>query len=198
METGSIYLITNAVTGRCYVGQTVSSLARRFGGHRADAASGRGRLLAKSMRKHGSDAFSIDALEADVPVSSLDDAERFWVQWYGTIVPAGYNLTSGGNRATKPSAETRAKLSAAAMAREANRSPEARLVVANRLRVLANSQSPEAKEKIGATFRGKPKSPEQRAKMADAARRRPRPTEAERSVLSAGQFRRWARARGES
>jgi hypothetical protein len=72
-----IYLITNQITGKIYVGQTRMILRRRFGYHKQGAKKGSGMYLHKSMNLYGVDRFSICHLaNGGSTVEESDEAER--------------------------------------------------------------------------------------------------------------------------
>ena len=102
--TGYIYCITNSVNGKQYVGQTNTTVKRRYGEHIRCAKSEQGTtsLLYRAMQKYGIDSFSVETLEvisADTREdlkSVLNDREIFHVADRNTYKPYGYNMTAGG------------------------------------------------------------------------------------------------------
>lgn len=121
---GQIYLITNTVNGKEYVGQTKTHQWRtsrnswipygyleRFNQHVRNTKNyekfGRCRALNSAMKKHGIDKFTIELLE-ECPIESLDELEIYFIKEFDTIAPNGYNLDSGGNKNKWASDETRA------------------------------------------------------------------------------------------
>lgn len=116
-----IYVATNTVNGKQYVGQTVQQPGRRWAAHlntaaknQADNYPGTCRALHRAIRKYGADAFvvRIIALPEGCSRELLDSIEQKLIAKLGTVSPHGYNLTSGG-RTTRFSAESKAKMSAA-------------------------------------------------------------------------------------
>lgn len=102
--TGYIYCITNCINGKQYVGQTNTTVKRRYGEHIRCAKSGQNTtsLLYKAMQKYGVDNFLVETLEtvsADTRESLksiLNDREIFHVADKNTYKPYGYNMTAGG------------------------------------------------------------------------------------------------------
>lgn len=109
---GVIYKITNTVTNKCYVGQTVSHIAHnnrykpsgekhRFNNHKHDAIKNSKKkqctCLNRSIRKYGPDVFKVEVLEYCL-LEHSDEREIFYIKELGTLSPAGYNLTPGGRK----------------------------------------------------------------------------------------------------
>lgn len=93
-----IYLITNTVNGKYYVGQTIKAVATRMRFHWAQARAARDKMrLHRAMRKYGPDAFEWDVLATADSVEQLDLQERLWIIALDARNPdVGYNLAAGG------------------------------------------------------------------------------------------------------
>ena len=117
---GVIYLISCRINGKQYVGKTKQKLERRISQHKYDSKKG-SISLGAAIRKYGWENFSVEVLEV-CPVAMLNEREKFWIAALNSKSPNGYNLTDGGDggRGVSPSAETRAKLSAALKGRPAH------------------------------------------------------------------------------
>ena len=93
---GFIYVITNTLNGKQYVGQTIHSIAKRWQYHKISASkSWRGcRCLAHSLRKYGTDAFTIEEFTCLVNCAQddLNAAEQSAIDLLGTLAPNGYNI----------------------------------------------------------------------------------------------------------
>lgn len=94
--TGYIYVITNDINGKQYVGQTTDTLKNRFSDHCKDSnlARCKGRPLYLAMNKYGREHFSIREIE-ECPFEKLDEREQYWIQELDTY-KHGYNATLGG------------------------------------------------------------------------------------------------------
>lgn len=97
--TGCIYIIKNTLNSKCYIGQT-NNFERRWKEHKHNAEVGydKGKyrsVLYDAIRKYGKDVFVADVLEV-LPLSSLEQREKYWISFLDTLVPNGYNLTVGG------------------------------------------------------------------------------------------------------
>lgn len=177
---GYVYLVTNNVTGKCYVGQTVKTVAQRWGYHIGTARKSK-YPFGKSIAKHGGDAFTVREIDSAVSREDLDAKEVHWIAFHDTRVPKGYNLSSGGggNSGVPHTHESRAKISAANTGKV--RSPEAKA----RMSRSARNRDPEAAVKMSASHKGLKATPETRAKMSRAAKNRPPATPETRAKLAA-------------
>jgi len=95
-----IYVFTNTVNNKKYVGQTLGTLAKRWYKHCYDAIQGnRNAAFAGAIRKYGKDAFVGKVLEENVLACNVDARETFWIEALNTLVDNGfgYNRTTGGN-----------------------------------------------------------------------------------------------------
>lgn len=97
MVAGYVYLITNRVTGKKYVGCTTGTIENRWQQHVKDAKRGLPYMLHRSLRKHGEGSFKVEPLETvEGSHEDLLQAEIAWIQRQDCVVPNGYNLTHGG------------------------------------------------------------------------------------------------------
>lgn len=93
---GKIYIITNDINDKVYIGQTKNSLAYRFSNHcRNDSHSVKSKnSLHHDIIKFGKEHFQISLLE-EVTYDKLNEREKYWIQYYDSI-NNGYNLKVGG------------------------------------------------------------------------------------------------------
>ncbi len=95
-EGYKIYLITNSVNGKQYVGLTIGTLADRLKQHFAAARKGRKAPLPNAIRKYGESAFSIQLIRADArSYEELQDQEINEIATRDSI-RNGYNSAVGG------------------------------------------------------------------------------------------------------
>lgn len=87
-----IYLITNLLNSKQYVGITKFTLEKRFLQH-----SRRGYALSESIKKHGKEKFSIELVEEVDSAEKAYELEQYYIKKYNTKAPNGYNLTDGGD-----------------------------------------------------------------------------------------------------
>jgi group I intron endonuclease len=96
-----IYLITNTVNGKKYVGQHCGDSTKRWKEHLSSALKLENPLpLYRAMRKYGTEQFSYGVLE-QIPLSKgpeyLNDREKELIKEYKShISQNGYNVTWGG------------------------------------------------------------------------------------------------------
>lgn len=112
-----IYLVTNIVNGKKYVGQTVKSLSRRKQGHITAAKFHKyNSYFHRALIKYGEETFDWKVLHDGIEnIDDLNKLEIFYIGYYNTCGKSGYNLTLGGSGQVgrKVSAKTRHKLSLA-------------------------------------------------------------------------------------
>lgn len=87
----TIYLITNVINRRCYVGQTAGDVDYRFRKHcKANSVIGR------AIRDYGEEYFTVEVIEVcDDEIAN--ERELFWINHYGCFVPNGYNVSRQGH-----------------------------------------------------------------------------------------------------
>lgn len=91
-----IYVITNNVNGKQYVGKTNDTIQNRFKTHIKDSKrrSYEKRPLYSAMNKYGVECFSVEELEECSP-EEAPDREVYWIDKLNTY-HYGYNATRGG------------------------------------------------------------------------------------------------------
>lgn len=88
-----IYLITNLINGKQYVGQTIRSDPRyRWREHKSEAKRHARYLLGKAIRKYGPENFKFEVIEKVLLFDDLSLLETENIIKYNTLVPNGYNL----------------------------------------------------------------------------------------------------------
>lgn len=154
MSFGRVYMVTNRINGKQYVGQTITKHSRHGHGH----------AMKDAYKKHGFENFEYAAvIEGELTGMQLDFFEKFWIGVLGCTAPNGYNLEAGGrwgkyvyhspNKGKKLTLECRAKMS------QAQKKRGAEIAALNRSRVV----SEETKAKMSASRTGRVQSVEERA-----------------------------------
>lgn len=101
-----IYLWTNLVNGKKYVGQA-QSFYNRMGQYKYGKFN---KHLQYAIKKYGIDNFDITILERDIPFEFLDEREQYWLDYYQSYFDInGYNICqhAGTTRGFKHSSKTK-------------------------------------------------------------------------------------------
>lgn len=108
-----IYVCTNIVNGKEYVGLTIQTLQERKTEHLFQTKYGCKSYFHRAIRKYGESNFVWAILEDNIDsFELLKDREKFWIKTKNTFAPKGYNLTLGGQGSLgrKMSEEAKAKI----------------------------------------------------------------------------------------
>lgn len=93
-HTSGIYLITNLITNKYYVGQSID-VETRWKQHLTTSKNPKeNALLYQAIRQYGKENFSCILLE-ECPKEKLDEREIYWINYYDSF-NNGYNMTHGG------------------------------------------------------------------------------------------------------
>lgn len=92
-----IYVITNQVNQKQYVGKTIFSIEKRWKEHQRDSLKQRceKRPLYEAMSKYGVENFEIEEVEECSP-EEVETREIYWINKLNTF-HSGYNATLGGD-----------------------------------------------------------------------------------------------------
>lgn len=105
---GIVYLITNKVNGKIYVGQTTKSSSERWKQH---CISTNCKKLHNAIKKYSADCFVISEIYTSFSKEDLDNQEIYWISYFKTMDKSfGYNLKSGGSKGIN-SEEVRERIS---------------------------------------------------------------------------------------
>jgi len=107
---GLIYMITNNINNKKYIGVTTKTLEERFNGH-INRANKERSAIQKAIHKYGKDNFTIIEIDTAVSEEDLFNKERMYIKKYNTYLGLGYNLTEGGGGIVNMSEEIRQKIS---------------------------------------------------------------------------------------
>lgn len=97
---GYIYKITNKIDNKIYIGQTIKTRpSDRFSQHRYNARhltqENGVSYLHRAMNNEGIDNFTFEVIE-EINNDLLNEREQYWIAFYNSMAPNGYNLTKGG------------------------------------------------------------------------------------------------------
>ena len=105
-----IYCYTNLINNKKYIGQTINPTQRK-NAHKSGANNERDQSyntpFHRAIRKYGWDNFSYEVLVEikDDNFDLLNQLEIFYINFYNTIRPNGYNILEGGKNASNPMSE---------------------------------------------------------------------------------------------
>jgi group I intron endonuclease len=160
-----IYLATNRVNGKPYVGKTEKTIETRWKWHLNSARKGSPNLIHRALRKYGDDAFSLQIVERDVPTKErLAELEAIWIVLMNSKVPNGYNMSDGGegNAGFKFSAASRAKVSRAGLGRKHSAETKRKISQAHKGKIVSMA----TRQKLSRAMKSKLQNdPEYRARM---------------------------------
>lgn len=201
---GTLYLVTNTLNGKQYVGQTIVA------GNRV----GHGKLITKAYNKYGKDSFTYEPICNGIENrNTLNFMEKFWIKVMDCRIPNGYNIEHGGSKVEKIADETRAILSAKSKGNqrrlgtkqsEATRalmSAQRKNPSAEYRRRLSEAQkgrvvTAETRAKISAAQKGRVIPDEVKMKIKEARKHQVFSNETKRKLSEAAKLQ-WARQRGE-
>jgi len=83
-----VYKITNIINKKVYIGQTKTSLKRRFKQHLKQTVC---KKLSNAIKKYGSENFTIECIEEVNCPKLLDEREEYWIKYYNSV-KNGYNI----------------------------------------------------------------------------------------------------------
>ena len=93
----SIYLVTNLVNNKIYVGQTKQGVEKRWLAHVKKSRNGSQLYFHRSISKYGVDQFDRHTVAEGLDRTSADNLEKLWIVLLGTHDREfGYNSTFGG------------------------------------------------------------------------------------------------------
>lgn len=122
INMGEIYMATNKISGKSYIGQAkcyvnceggfkIWGTKNRWKSHVYEAKSNHDHciVLNSAIRKYGEDNFKVRML-IKCDINKLNYFEIEYIKIFDTILPNGYNVLKGGGQRTQTSDETREKL----------------------------------------------------------------------------------------
>ena len=171
---GYVYLVTNSLDGKIYVGQ-----------HKAEKFESRylgsGIHIRNAVKKYGKDKFAVKLIDTAESKEELDEKEIYWIRELDSRNPdVGYNLAKGG-AGHQMSGTTRQRMAEAHRGRKNPKSPETIKKLSEALK--GHAVSAEARRHMSESQQGKKMSEEQKRKISNALKGRVK-SEEERKRLS--------------
>lgn len=110
--SGNIYLITNLINDKKYVGQTTRGFNQRYDEYKKQSSSCNPYVI-KAFNKYGFENFKFEIIDIAKTLTELNEKEIYYISFYQSNKRIyGYNIEEGGKNATA-TLETRQKLSEA-------------------------------------------------------------------------------------
>jgi len=103
---GYVYLITNLVNDKQYVGQTVETIEERFSNH----CTCKTQVISKAIKKYGKENFTVQELAIAYNKKKSNFLEGLYLSWFNTLAPNGYNIKDIIDGKGKNSKETIEKM----------------------------------------------------------------------------------------
>lgn len=86
-----IYIIKNDLNDKVYIGQSINS-EERFKSHCKRHYENS--IIDASIQKYGKEHFWYEILESQI--DNYNERERYWIKFYDSLTPNGYNIRPGG------------------------------------------------------------------------------------------------------
>ena len=106
---GIIYSYTNLINGKKYIGQTINP-QQRYNAHKSASLNENDQeynsAFHRAIRKYGWENFRYEILNETDNIELLNELEIFYIDFYQTKVPNGYNVLDGGKNCKHPMSET--------------------------------------------------------------------------------------------
>lgn len=83
-----VYITTNTVNGKSYVGQHKYNPKRKY--------LGSGIILKEAIKRYGANNFTHEVIEWCTK-ENVDDREKYWIEYFRSIGKAEYNIADGGH-----------------------------------------------------------------------------------------------------
>lgn len=108
-----VYLVTNRINGKQYIGQTIKDIRHRKSGHICKALNKKDNThFHNAIKKYGHENFDWEILHDNIiSINNLNNLEIFYIGYYNTFED-GYNSTVGGKNALQ-SKESKQKIAKA-------------------------------------------------------------------------------------
>ena len=92
-----VYKAQNKINGKIYIGQSAKSLGERISRH---ISSKKKWYFQNALKKYGLQSFDFSVIDESDSQDILNEKEEYWISYYNSKFPSGYNLTDGGQGST--------------------------------------------------------------------------------------------------
>lgn len=185
-----IYIITNEVNSKCYIGKSEISIEGRWKDHINKLKSNKHinrnskpDKLQKAWNKYGEDNFTFDILEECLP-EECNEREIYWIAYYDSF-KNGYNQTLGGEinywQGKKRPEETKKKISNSKKGQHHTEVAKLKISKANK----GKKRSEEAKEKMSEAAKNRKMPEDFGKKVSEALKGKPKSEEHIKKVAAA-------------
>lgn len=108
MIDGKIYKFQNKLNGKVYIGQTIADIRTRYNRHKHENRT----YFEKATTKYGIENFDFKVIDRASTMEELNAKEVFWIAFFNSMYPNGYNLCEGGESVSgfKHSEESKEKM----------------------------------------------------------------------------------------
>jgi group I intron endonuclease len=158
-----VYIHTNKINGKQYIGQTCQSPEQRW-------KNGKGyhhnTYFTRAIQKYGWDNFNHEIIKNNLTKEEADVVEKALIKELNTLNPNGYNAKDGGSNGV-PSEETRRKLSESHKGHITSEDTKKKIGAASKGR----KHSEEVKKKISEVNKGHKVTDETRKKISNSKRK---------------------------
>lgn len=94
---GYIYKITNLLNNKIYIGK------HRYSKPELDESYiTSGLLINKAINKYGLENFHRELVCVSETLEDLNEKEKYYIKYFNSLSPSGYNLTNGGDGISEP------------------------------------------------------------------------------------------------
>lgn len=87
-----IYKIQNIINNKIYIGQSVH-IEKRWREHCFNSSNSK---ISQAIKKYGKENFKFSVIE-ECEITELTNREKYWIEYYNSIVPNGYNVSDNTN-----------------------------------------------------------------------------------------------------
>lgn len=88
-----IYKVQNKTNGKIYIGQTARDIKVRIDEHCRHSST----AIDAAIAKYGIESFDVEQIDTAETIEELNEKEIYWIQFYSSMAPNGYNLCEGGD-----------------------------------------------------------------------------------------------------